>query len=37
MPEPNYASGDGPGLVAIVVSAVVVFLLLALLKSCVWG
>ncbi len=37
MPEPNYANGDPPGLLSLVIGTIVVLMLLFLVKSCIWG
>ena len=37
MPEPNYAGGDPPGLLSLVLGTAVIVILFLLLKSCIWG
>ena len=37
MPEPDYSGGDPPGIFNLIVGTILVFLLLIVIKSCVWG
>jgi hypothetical protein len=37
MPEPDYTGGDPPGIFNLIVGTILVFLLLIVIKSCVWG
>ncbi len=37
MPEPNYAGGDPPGLLSLILGSLVVLILLLVMQSCIWG
>jgi hypothetical protein len=36
MPEPNYANGEPPGWIMLIVGTLIVAVLFLLLKSCLW-
>ncbi len=37
MPDPGYLDGDPPSLPALILGTVVVMILFAVIKSCIWG
>lgn len=37
MPEFNYNDGDPPGILNLILGTILVFILLIVIKSCIWG